>query len=251
VVAYGSDASVAAVRSRVPPACRFVAYGHRISAAYVGREALDPDMSRATVERAAADVAWWDQQGCLQPHAVFVEAGGSLSPREFAQELAAALERWQVRRPRARVAAEQAAAIARWRGGWQARELAGRAEVYAGAAWTVVLDEEPVLSPTPVNRSVRVVPVEGPGQVAAALAPWRGTVQSVAVAVPPERLLPLAAALGEAGATRLAALGRAAEPEAGWDHDGRPSLADMVRWVDVEAGAEALAETYDREVDES
>lgn len=242
VVASGSDEAVAAVRARVPVNCRFAGHAHRISAAYVGREALAPDFSRDTVERAAADVAWWDQQGCLQPQAVFVESGGGLAPQEFAQELAAALDRWEARRPAARPADP------RWRSRWEVRSLAGGVEVYGS---TVVFDPEPVLLPTALNRCVRVVPVGGPETAAVSLAPWRGTIQSVAVAVAPERLLPLATLFGEAGATRVTALGRAAVPEAGWHHDGRPSLAELVRWVDVEAQAEALAETYDREVDES
>ena len=46
------------------------------------------------------------------------------------------------------------------------------------------------------------------------------------------------ALMGEAGATRLCPLGRAQTPAPGWRHDGRPRLADLVRWVDWESGGQ-------------
>lgn len=37
------------------------------------------------------------------------------------------------------------------------------------------------------------------------------------------------------------------QPAAGWHHDGRGSLAALVRWVDLEGAAEADLERYDPE----
>ena len=54
----------------------------------------------------------------------------------------------------------------------------------------------------------------------------------------------LAERLGAAGATRLCALGQMTAPEAGWHHDGRFSLLDLVRMVELEQSAEDAAEAY-------
>ena len=52
----------------------------------------------------------------------------------------------------------------------------------------------------------------------------------------------VADALGQAGVTRICALGAMTSPEAGWHHDGRFNLLDLVRMVEIEASAERAAD---------
>ena len=52
----------------------------------------------------------------------------------------------------------------------------------------------------------------------------------------------LAESLGRAGVTRICALGAMTAPEAGWHHDGRFNLLDLVRVVEIEASAERSAD---------
>jgi hypothetical protein len=47
---------------------------------------------------------------------------------------------------------------------------------------------------------------------------------------------------GQAGITRIAPLGAMTQPEAGWHHDGRFNLADLVRIVEIEQAAERAAD---------
>ena len=47
-------------------------------------------------------------------------------------------------------------------------------------------------------------------------------------------MAPLAEALARAGATRIAPFDAAPFPPAGWRHDGRGPLEELVRWVDLE-----------------
>ncbi|MEZ4128604.1 acyl-CoA reductase, partial [Salmonella enterica] len=64
------------------------------------------------------------------------------------------------------------------------------------------------------------------------------------VAAPPEALYRLAALLGDAGVSRVCAIGAMSTPEAGWHHDGRFNLLDLVRMVEIEPSAEAAAEPF-------
>jgi hypothetical protein len=66
--------------------------------------------------------------------------------------------------------------------------------------------------------------------------------QTVGLAAAPEELLALGDALGQAGVTRICALGAMTSPEAGWHHDGRFSLLDLVRMIDIDQSAELAAE---------
>ena len=112
VTATGSDETLAAIRQRLPAKVRFLAYGHRVSFAYVTGGVLNGLNARKAAAQAAADVAAWNQQGCLSPHVIYVEHGGAVPPEQFAEMLAEELERREETEPRGELPVEAAAAIA-------------------------------------------------------------------------------------------------------------------------------------------
>ena len=248
VLAYGSNASLAEVRARVPITARFLGYGHKLGVSLVGRAALDRARGPAQARLAALDVARWEQQGCYSPHVIYVEEGGALSPRVFTQHLAAELANLAARHPRRVPTLEEAAQIAAWRQSAEWREAAAN----AGSAvlldsehtdWAVAFHQGPLpLQPTAGYRCVQVCAVAALTDVPPLLAPHAEVLQSVALATDPESLYPLAQALGAAGVTRIAALGQLAQPEAGWHHDGRFNLLDLVRMVEIEQSTETACD---------
>ena len=66
--------------------------------------------------------------------------------------------------------------------------------------------------------------------------------QTAGIAAPPEELVALASALGEVGVTRIAAIGDMTSPEAGWHHDGRFNLLDLVKVTEIDGRAEGSAD---------
>lgn len=78
----------------------------------------------------------------------------------------------------------------------------------------------------------------------ALVAPHRAYLQSAGIAASPATLFRLAEDLASVGVTRITALGRMTAPEAGWHHDGRFSLLDLVTMTEIEASAEAAAEGF-------
>ena len=74
------------------------------------------------------------------------------------------------------------------------------------------------------------------------VAPHARFLQTAGLACDPRELFALGEALGRAGVTRIAALGAMTAPEAGWHHDGRFNLLDLVRMVEIDAGAERAAD---------
>ena len=237
---------------RVPVGMPFVPYGHKVSVAVVGHEALALTRYAETAGRVARDVSQYDQQGCLSPHAVFVERGGAVEPRAFAAALAAEMDRYERSRPRAVLDLEERAAIAELRSRYEFRsyeepgiQVIGSSR---GDAWTVVFEERPErFEPSPLNRVVRVHPVDGIEDVVGHLLPLRRYLQTAGVACAPERLDAWASRLGHCGADRICAVGQMPRPAAGWHHDGLGSLAALVRWTDVEGAAETEIERYDPE----
>jgi hypothetical protein len=248
VLAYGGNESLAALRNRVPVTTRYLPHGHKISFGYVSAAALDSRKAEDTAKDAAYDMVRYDQQGCYSPQVFFVERGGRVNPRAFADYLSGALKSLERRYPRRALTMGEAGATAAWR---SAAEMAASSnetvEVSSGAdgGWTVVHEDGPAtFGPGPLNRTVRVISVDGAAEAVAAVAPFGPLLQTVGIAAPPEDLRPLAAEFGAAGATRICALGRMTAPEPGWHHDGRFCLLDLVTIVEIEASAEAAADRY-------
>ena len=248
VLAYGGNATLERIRARVPVATRFLPFGHKLGFGMIAAAALDADKAAGVARRAALDIVRYDQHGCYSPHVFYVERGGAVSPRAFASYLGAELAALSHRFPRRALDAEEAAGLAAARQEAEIRSaVSDSVEIASDAegAWRVVFaDDDPALAPAGANRTVRVAALERLDDALPEIARHAPWLQTVGVAAAPEELFRLSALLGEAGASRVCALGEMTAPEAGWHHDGRFNLLDLVRVVEIERGAEAAAEDF-------
>lgn len=237
VTAYGGDDAVRSLRDRTPVTARFLAYHHRVSVGVVGRGGLDAQHWPRVAAEVAGAVAFFDQRGCVSPHLVYVEEGGALSAAQFARHVASALEVVERHLPGGVLDAEEGSALHQARGSAELMAAAGSGvEVQHGetASWTVVLDPRAALDLLCVGRVVRVRPVASALSVPSLLAPFRGHLQTVALAGIGEESEALAEALARVGATRITSFDAMPFPPPGWHHDGRGALEDLVRWVGLE-----------------
>lgn len=257
VIAYGGNASLDAIRRRLPVTTRFLPHGHKLGVGLVSAAALDTLKAPAHARLAAWDVMRYDQQGCYSPHVFYVERGGAVSPRAFADYLAGELANLHRRFPRRTLELDDAAAVAKWQ---QAVEwklpAAGASEgqdILIGgpaSAWHVAYsDQLQALAPTALQRSIQVIGVDTLDEVMPVIAAQRQFLQTAGVAAAPEELYRLADRLGTAGITRISALGAMSAPEAGWHHDGRFNLLDLVRMTEIEQSAELAAQPLATYVD--
>jgi hypothetical protein len=248
VLAYGSNQAVAQVREQVPVTTRFLPYGHKLGFGLVGRAALDAHRAPATARLAAHDIVRYEQQGCYSPHQFYVERGGRIAPREFAQYLASELANLQQRFPRRALELEDATALAGWRQACELRTLSNEgAELLGGEqqAWAVAYSERPQpLAPTAAHRSIHVVAVDRLDDVIPLVETFSVFLQTAGIAAEPAEVYRLSELLGRAGVTRICAIGAMTAPEAGWHHDGRFNLLDLVRMVEIESSAERAAERF-------
>ena len=248
VLAYGGNAALHEVRAQVPVSTRFIGYGHKLGLTLVGRAVLDRQRGPAAARHAALDIMRWEQQGCYSSHAIYVERGAALSPRDFAQHLAAELANLGHRHPRRVLALDEAAAVATWRRAAEWRALShgdGGNELLGdeSAPWSVAYSNRPQpLAPSAGQRCVQVSAVDALDDVLPLLAPHATFLQTVGLATTPAELYRLSEALGRVGVTRIAPLGGMTQPEAGWHHDGRFNLTDLVRMVEIEHAAERAAD---------
>jgi hypothetical protein len=241
VVAYGGDETISWIRSRLPPTTSFRAYRHRMGFGLVGQDALrDEEGARGVAEDAARAVALFDQRGCVSPHALFVEEGGVIEPRHWAEFLADALEGIEGELPSGTVPAGTAVSIQQFRGAYELEEAVGSAMIRHGgkeAPWTVVFEPKGFPGPSCLNRVVTVLPVQSLEVAISFLRHWRPYLQTVAVEGFGTRTAEAVEGLARLGVSRVAPFGAVPWPEAWWHHDGSGPLQDLVRWTDVEGVA--------------
>ncbi len=243
VLAYGGNQTLDALRRRLPVTTRFLPHGHKLGFGLIDAQALDTLKAPAMARLAAWDVMRYDQQGCYSPHVFYVQRGAPVTPRAFADYLAAELANLQRRFARRELDLEEGAALARWQ---QNMEWGGEAHQLLGpvdAPWSVAYSESlQPLAPTALYRTIAVVAVDRLDAVLPVVAAQRDYLQTAGIAAGPEELYRLAGLLGAAGVTRISAIGSMSMPEAGWHHDGRFNLLDLVRMTEIEQSAELAAQ---------
>ena len=243
VIAYGSDAAIESIRARVPPGVRFVGHGHRLSLAVIGRETLAYDSVESLAERLAYDVSLFDQQGCVSPHVVYVERGGTIAPQEFAESLAQAMAAFERDMPRGRLSVEETSAIQQARTEAELRELREEpVRLFASpgrTAWTVIYEDDPAFVPSCLNRVVRVKPLLDLGELPNLLRPVSRHLQTVGAALSRERRDRLADALAPLGVCRVCPIGEMPHPPLHWHHDGGFNLLPLLKWTAIEDVADA------------
>lgn len=253
VLAYGGNDSLNEIRGRVPVTARYLPFGHKIGIGMVARAALDTQKAWSVAHQAAFDISRYDQQGCYSPQLFFVERGAKVSPREFANYVAHELACFEQKFPRRELTIDEAGSVAAWRHAEEIkaasrpdRELTGD----AAGAWSVAYVEDAEdLAPSGLNRTVKIFAVDRLDDALPRIAPFKAFLQTVGIAAPPEELFRLGALLGEAGVTRICALGNMSAPEAGWHHDGRFNLLDLITMAEIDRSAEAAADGFASYVD--
>lgn len=238
VTATGSDETLEKIRKHVPAKTRFLAYGHRVSFGCVTHEALSEFSPKKIVSRAATDVVAWNQLGCLSPHVIYVEHGGTISPELFAEMLAQELARRETSEPRGELPAESAAVIASKRAFYEIRAAHSPETRHwcseNSTAWTVIYEADPLFQLSCLNRFIYVKAVSDLTQALQSADKIRNHVSTVGLAATEDEAEKIATQLARWGATRVCPLGQMQEPSLLWRHDGRPPLADFVTWTDWE-----------------
>ena len=240
VVATGSDAAVAAVARGFASAAercgaaprRFTGYGHRSSLAILGPGATRGAALETAAAALALDVALWDQLGCLSPLAVHVADPSRSAAERVAESLAAALADAELRWPRGRIDAADAAAIARERAEAEMRDTV----VFAsrGTAWSVVCEAGLEPRSAPLHRFVRVHPSANIDVCLAALRSQRVPLAGVALAGFDDATPAIGAALAALGASRICAPGTLQSPPLGWPRDNRRVLTPFAQSCEIE-----------------
>jgi len=204
VVAFGDDESIRQLQARVEPPRRFIGHGHMVSLAVVGQDAFESEIARGL----ARDTAFYDQQGCLSPHVVYL-IGERPNCLAFCEVLARAMAELEREWPRRKLDPIEAARIQEARGSHELKQASDPVtrswSSGTSTAWTLLYDEDPAFEFSCLNRVLRVKRLEDPDLLDEALTPVRGRIRGVALA--PGSLLDSAAISERLGSPYLCAPG--------------------------------------------
>ncbi|MCX4825742.1 AMP-binding protein [Streptomyces sp. NBC_01142] len=238
IAVWGGESAVEGVAAHVPPGCRLVEWGHRISFAYLTRDAWqDPD----TLGALAADVCLYEQQACSSPQVVYLDTEDERDVFAFAERFAGVL----ATRPAAAPPpdghdldpAEQAELTT--------TELIARLEehldltrVFAApdGSWRVMADTRPALTASPLHRSVWIKPLPRK-KLLGALRPMRRYLQTAGIAGSRIDIAELSRTVLAAGVTRITPIGAMLASYPGEPHDGVYALQRYSRRVAVQTDA--------------
>ncbi|MFE3650376.1 acyl-CoA reductase [Streptomyces sp. NPDC059152] len=263
VAVWGGEDAVRGVAALVPPGCRLVEWGHKISFAYLTREAAT---DRAALTALASDVCRAEQQACSSPQVVYLDVEPDAEPdtqpdgaapvaatREalfaFAEQFAAVLDEVSAKHPGPRGAddADDAAEQAEI----TTTELVARAEQHLGltkvltaddGSWRVLADTRPALTASPLHRTVWIKPLPR-RDILATLRPMRRYLQTASVAGTRADIAQLSRTLIAAGVQRITPLGAMLDSYHGEPHDGVYALQRYSRRVSVQATGAEFATT--------
>ena len=213
---------------------------HKFSFITLARDYLDEERASQIAELVSLDVTAWDQQGCFSPQEIFVENNGDVSPEEFAEKLAEEMEITSMALPKG----TNSGKIQVLDGYHQyfKREMMGEpVKIFPSPThkWLVIYDGSTArFEPSPLFRVIRVKPVNDIMDIPTLVKPIGSFLQTVGVAIPNERLIPFANAIGEVGATNIRAISSMTLQKPWEPWDGRFPLHELfehdnVRWVSI------------------
>ncbi|MFD8749766.1 acyl-CoA reductase [Kitasatospora sp. NPDC059577] len=241
VAVWGGEDAVRSVAELVPAGCRLIEWGHRISFAYLTRDAWS---DTATLDALAADVCRFEQQACSSPQVVYLDTEDTEDAEDadevfaFAERFAAHLAAASATLPRPVLEPAEHAEIT-------TTELLARLEEHLGltrviaaddGSWRVLADTRPALAASPLHRSVWVKPLPR-ARVMATLRPMRRYLQTAAIAGHRADVARLSRAVLAAGVLRVTPVGGMLDGYHGEPHDGVYALQRYSRRVSVRADA--------------
>lgn len=228
VVALGSDETLAQIQKRLTPKQRWIAYGHRLSGIWIEKT----PQALSVYESIVRDLVSYDQQGCLSPR--WIGLGKEVDRSVFCNRFVQAFQSWEksvIKKSEIHpLTPSEEAMIFEIR--QLHRALGNPVECSQGnLLWTVVFNRKGIPE---INSLPRLIEVFQGSQsdFRKRFSNFKGDLSTVGYHQ--EISSSMEKFFIEWGASRFCPVGKMQQPPLDWLHDGRPSLSDLVRWVQRE-----------------
>lgn len=232
IVVWGGEQAVKAYRENLPVHTRLIAFGPKLSFAWVTAAGLDEHGIAEVARGLAMSLSIWDQNACTAPQVVYVE--GETGALALAKQTAARLEEMSASLPAGPADLQTAVEIRKLRTVFEINEAKGHGRLFQSTkdlSFTIVVDHDTTLEPSPLHRTVRIVPLEKRETVLGEVRKLKGFIQSVGLTAASHEQTELTYALARAGAVRVVEIGSMAGGAIDDPHDGQYDLPQLVNFV--------------------
>ena len=203
--------------------CETVIFGPKLSFAVIAKEELSTEQeAKKLARRVSVDVSVFDQSGCASPHNLYIERGGIVSPEQFCDILATAMQKTELQIPKPGISPEQVSAIHSARGVF---DFKGKVWGSDSMSWSILFADNNELNKPVYSRVLMVHPVDS---INDALPNIEDYIQTIGIAAPTEKAIEFAEKATEKGVARCPLIGRMLNFEMPWD--GIFLIDRLVRW---------------------
>jgi len=212
---------------------------HKFSFIAISKEYMN-EKAKDIAELASIDVSIWDQQGCFSPQEIYVEEGGDISPLEFAKILADEMENTSKALPKG-LKSGKIQVLDGYHQYFKKEIIGEPVKLFPSQnhKWLVIYDGNTKnVEPSPLFRVIRVKPVKDVMDIPNLIKPLGQFLQTIGVAIPNERLIVFADAMGQVGATNIRTISTMTLQKPWEPWDGRFPLHELfeldgIRWVSI------------------
>lgn len=232
VVVWGGEEAVKAYRSGLPARTKLIIFGPKLSFAVVTKGGFEKYGPRFLAEKLAEEVSIWDQRACTAPQVCYVEGGENA--RKLLDCIVTALSMISKKLPAGKTDPDTAVEIRKLRSVFEIAQSRGEGILKESARdldWTAVLDNNISLEPSPLHRTVRILPFNAFERVEEQLYGFKGYLQTAGVAFSEHEIFEKTSILRKCGILRIVNLGEMASGEIDDPHDGTFDLPQMMNLV--------------------
>lgn len=231
VVVWGGEEAVQSYRSNLPSKTRLVIFGPKMSFGLVTNQGFASWGVEKVATQLSNELGIWDQNACTAPQVCFVQ--GEENAQKLVDSLPEALNTSLKEFPPGIISSDEAVEIEKLRSIFEVREGLGEGTIHAapGFDWTVLLDKEVDLKPSPLHRTIRVIPFESLDEIYSVVEPMKSYVQTVGLVATSEESLFVSNELSARGALRITTLGSMSGGDIDEPHDGAFDLPQLMNLV--------------------
>jgi phenylacetate-CoA ligase len=239
IIAWGGEEMISSYQKDLPLHVKFIDFGPKISLQVITQKGLKNKSISKVAQKIVADVLPWDQSACASPQNLYLEEGidESLLLKEIDLAFHEAPKRGSLSQDEATEILKE-----KYRGYYS--ELVENGRVVAGDEHLIHLENNKVLRPSPLNRSLIIKRFRNLDELSELLEPFSYYLQSCGYLLGESEKEKYLEALSLCGIKRFAPVGTMMWGMDGAPHDGRFVLRELVRFV----GDEKRAQDYGEDI---
>ncbi len=221
ILVWGGEEAVKAYRNGLPARTRIILYGPRFSFAIVTAAGLVEQGIETVADKLSLELAIWDQNACTAPQVCFVES--MEKALLLAPVLADKLRGRAKELPAGSLDPNSAVEIQKWRSVAEVAHARGEGACYSSLSnvdWTVIVKKETHLEPSPLHRTIKLVPFDQWEEVTSQLKEMRGYLQTVGLSASQKEKGEVSRLLLSEGVLRILEMGGMFGGEIDDPHDG-------------------------------